>query len=218
MPTNLDPSADFAQVTDGTQPVTLLRRGQTPGAAGTAVAHALRRAVSVAEAAESDGRYTAGDVTWHLPCGEAAPAPRLGDVILDGSGQRWTILEVRLTTLGSRWRCTARNLAVVYGLDDTIAILEAVYAKGEGGAAEATWRTWKTGIRARIQPLATNLTAQQGARQSVARCQIFVAEELDLGHQHRIQGPDGTVYRIVAISGAQRLGQLQTIEVEVTSW
>lgn len=215
MSTAFDPSADFAQVTDGTEPVTLLRRGQTPG---TAVAHALRRAVSIAEAAESDGRCTASDVAWHLPCGEVAPAPRLGDVIIDTSGHRWTILEVRLTTFASRWRCPARNLVVVYGLGDTIAVLEAVYAKGEGGAAEATWRTWRTGIRARIQPMAAGFDAQQGARPPAARCQIFVADQLELGPQHRIEGPDGTVYRIVAVSGAQQLGQLQTIEAEVVSW
>jgi hypothetical protein len=147
MALNLDPSGDFPQAADATEAVTLRRRGTSPGSPGTVVPHALRRAVTTREAAQSHGRYTASDVTWHLPTGELPESPRLGDVIADGEGRRWTVLEVQLATLGTRWRCTARDLAIVYALDDTVTVLKASYAKGEGGAAEATWRPWKTGVR-----------------------------------------------------------------------
>jgi len=223
----LDPSADFAQVIDAAEAVTLLRRGSDPGAPGTTVAHALRRAIAAAEAGvvnrndvkkrmPSNGQYMASDVAWHLPAAELPEAPRLGDVILDAAGQRWTILEVKQVTLGARWRCGARNLAVAHGLDHTITVLKAVYAKGSCGAAEAAWRTWKTGVRARIQPAEVKVETSGYARQIAARFRIFVADDLDLDQTHRILGPDGTAYRIVGSLGAERIGELQVIEAEVT--
>ena len=139
----LDPSDDLTTVSDGLETVTLLRRGSTSGLAGTVIAHALRRAISAAEAAivttgdvhknvPSDGQYAAAAVVWHLPVTELPMAPQLGDVILDGQGQRWTILEVKRTTLGTRWRCETRDVTVAFGLDDTISVLKTV--AGDGGS------------------------------------------------------------------------------------
>jgi hypothetical protein len=213
-----DPSDDMAQAADGLEAVTLRRRGSTPGSPGTTIAHALRRNVSLREAAASAGHYTTSDVTWHLPVAELDEAPRLGDLICGGDGRHWTVLEVRSTTLGTRWRCTARSLAVVYGLDDVITILKATYVMGDCGAAEATWLTWRTGVRARIQPVQSSVGSQHEARRTTTRYQIFMEGELALDQTHRILGPDGTIYKVLGTSGAERLGELQTIEAETTPW
>jgi len=218
MPPAFDPSADFADAVDGTETVAVCRRGSTPGSPGTTVSHALRRAVTTREAAESHGRYTASDVIWHLPAAELADSPRLGDLVVDADGRRWTILEVQSAALRTRWRCAARNLAIVYGLDDTITILKATYTKDDGGAAEPLWRPWKTGVRARIQPVATRAGTKHRARQTVTRYQIFVEEDFSLDHTHRIQGPDGTIYQVTGTRGADRIGELQTIEAKITPW
>jgi len=218
MSLNFDPSTDFADMVDGTETVTLRRRGSTPGSPGTVISHALRRAVTTREAAESNGRYTASDVNWHLPAEQLSAAPRLGDVLTDADGRRWTILDVQLATLRTRWQCATRNLAVVYGLDDTVTILKATYAKEEGGAAEPTWRPWKTGVRARIQPAVAEVASEHQARQTTTRYRIFVEEDLVLNHTHQIQGPDGTIYKITGTTGAQRIGELPTVEAEVTPW
>ncbi len=121
-----DPSDDLSSVADGVETVTLLRRGRTPGDAGTAIAHALRRAITAGEAAmiasgdvrkqvPSGGQQLADDLVWHLPVAELPDAPRLGDVILDGDGRRWTILAVKLATLGVRWRCETRDVGIAVG-------------------------------------------------------------------------------------------------------
>jgi hypothetical protein len=223
MSVDFDPAGDFADVTDGLETVTLRRRGSGDA---TVVTHALRRAASTREATlhnrfntrketPSSGRYTASEVSWHLPNGQLSAAPRLGDAIIDAEGRRWTILHVQLTTLRTRWQCAACNLAVVYGLDDTITILKATYVKGEGGAAEPTWRPWKTGVRARIQPSTADVGTEHQARKTTCRCQIFVEEDLALDHHHRIQGPDGTLYQVRATLGADRIGELQAIDAEV---
>ena len=213
-----DPSDDLAQVADGLETVTLARRGSTPGGPGTAITHALRRSMTMREAAASDGRYTVHDVVWHLPVAELVEPPRLGDMIQSGDGRQWTVLEVRGATLAARWRCTTRSLAVVYGLDNTITILQATYVKGDGGAAEATWLTWRTGVRARIQPDQSSIASQHEARQTTTRCKIFIEEQLALDQTHRIEGPDGTIYKVLGVTCAERLGELQTIEAESTPW
>jgi len=226
MTVDFNPTDDFADVVDGTETVTLKRRGSS---SETVIANALRRAVDTSEAKvrnlyntwktpASDGRHTAGDVTWHLPKEQLSDAPRLGDLIVDGDSGRWTILDVRLATLQTRWQCFARNLAVVYGLDDTVTVLKATYAKGDGGAAEPTWHVWKTGVRARIQPAEVKVDTEHHTRRACQRFQIFVEEDVVLDHNHRIQGPDGSVYSIRSTIGTQRIDQVQTIDAEVTPW
>jgi len=204
MSLNFDPSADFAMALDGTESVALRRRGTEPGSSETIVAHALRRSVTVREAgfrnpgntwkdASSGGHYTAGNAVWHLPVEELPEAPMLGDLIVDADAQRWTVLEVNRAAMQTRWRCLARNLAITYSLDDTVAILRAVYAKGAAGATEPTWRTWKTGVRARIQQASVDIDIEHRTRQVHSRFQIFLEEDVALDHTHLIRGPDGAI-------------------------
>ena len=218
MSLNFDPSADLTAVGDGAETVTLLRRGSTPGDGGTVIAHALRRAITAGQAAivnrgdvrkyvVSGGLYTAVDLVWHLPVAELPESPRLGDVILDGDDQRWTILTVKRATLGARWRCETRNVSVAFGLDDTISILKAV--------GESSWRTWRTGVRARIQPIETKIDADDVTPSTTTRYRIFVEEDLKLDHTCCIRGADGTIYSVTGAIGAERIGELQVIEVEV---
>jgi hypothetical protein len=221
-----DPSADFAEVVDGAEAVTLLRRGSDPGGAGTPVAHALRSAAITSEVAfysHSDvrkqmaagGHCTSADVVWHLPVVELPLAPQLGDTILDGDDQRWTILDVKRAVRGTRWRCAARNLVVAHGLDDTISVLKAAYVKGSCGAAEAVWQTWKTGVRARIQPEELAIQTDAQSRRTVQQYRIILADDLAIDQSHLILGPDGTTYRVVSSLGAERIGEMQIIEAEV---
>jgi len=219
MSLDFDPSDDFTSLADGTETVTLLRHGSTPGEGGTVIAHALRRAITAGQAAivnrgdvrkyvVSFGRYTAAEAVWHLPLAELPETPHLGDVILDGDNQRWTILTVKRATLGARWRCETRNVSVAFGLDDTISVLKAT-------GVPDTWRTWRTGIRARIQPTETKIVADEETPYTTRRYRIFVEEDLELDHTCCVRGADGTIYTITGAIGAQRIGELQVIEVEV---
>ncbi|MGD0516485.1 MAG: head-tail adaptor protein [Thermoguttaceae bacterium] len=223
MSANFDPSADFSRVADNTEAVTLLRRGAASGEAGTVVLHALRRTTQFGEFAaknrdesrryvNSDGQCVAADVDWHLPAAELEAPPSIGDMILDRDGRRWTILELELIMLRTRWKCSTRELSIAYGLDDTVAILKAEYAKSDAGAAEPTWRIWRTGVRARIQSLEVKVDVEHSAQRATSTYRIFLQDDLMLDHTHRIRGADGTVFQITAVTGAARLGELQTIE------
>jgi hypothetical protein len=223
MNSNFDPGADFSRVADNTEAVTLLRRGATPGNAGTVILHALRRTAQSGEFAaknrdesrryvNSDGQCVAADVDWHLPAAELQAPPGIGDAILDGDGLRWTILELELIMLRTRWKCTARELSIAYGLDDTVTILKAEYAKSDAGAAEPAWQTWRTGVRAKIQPVEVKMGAENSALCATSTYRIFVEYDLVLDQTHRIRGADGTIFQITSVTGSARLGELQTIE------
>ncbi len=127
-----DPSDDLLRVADGLETVTLRRRGSSPGGPGERIARALCRSVTTREAAASDGRYTTSDVVWRLPAADLPQPPRPGDVIAGGDRRQWTVLETQRAGLNANWRCASRSLALVYGLDDAVSILQATYAKGPG--------------------------------------------------------------------------------------
>jgi hypothetical protein len=212
-----NPQHDFAQVVDGTESVRLLRRGSTPGDPGTVIAHALRQAAVVGETtfgnrseihkhADSDAHALAADAEWHLPVEELPDPPQLGDVILDASGCRWTLLEVHEFTCGSRWKCVSRSLAIAHGLDDTITILKCL-------STDQTWEVWRTGLRARIQPFIMEVDDKNPDQSSETRYRIILEESFPFDHTYRIRGPDGALYRILWASGAPRLGELQMLEV-----
>ena len=210
MATEFDPSDDLAGVVDGLTSATVTRPGSSTT---TEVTHALRRPIRTREAEKSEGRYTASDVVWHLPSSETSTPPRPGDVIVDEDGRRWTVLDVEKTTLAGRWRCVARNLAVVHGLDQYVDVEKATYAKGDGGADRPTWQVWKTGLRAKIQPAQVEVRDEHDGRATAAGFKVFLAEDVAVDHTHRIKGPDGAVYRVTGYRKADRIDALVEIDV-----
>ena len=215
MTPSLDFSSDLSTIADGLEAVTYRRRGERSGSTGTAIEHALRRAVTIQEASASDGRYTTSDVAWHLSAADLTQSPRLGDMVCDAAGQRWTVLSAVRTMLGSRWKCVTRSLAIVFGLDDTISVLKAVPPLS--GGSDPTWRPWKTGVRARIQPAATTVSVVDAAPTTTRSFQIYLAEPLGLDATHRILAADGMVYSIVRETASGRIGELAVVEAQKVS-
>lgn len=205
-----DPGDDLADVADDLQAVSVTRPGSSTT---TEVPHALRRAVRAYEVRKSQGQYTTNDVAWHMPVSELPEAPRLGDEVVDTGGRRWSVLAVQRAALGGGWRCICRGMTIADGLDQYVDFQKAVYTKGDGGAVETTWRSWKTGVAARIQPAATEMQDEHDRRTSAARFTVFVAEDVTVDHTHRIQGPDGTIYRILGSRRVDRLDAVMEIDV-----
>lgn len=210
---SFDPSADFSEIVDFLEPIVLVRRGGDR----VAVGHALRREIKTQEAVASDGAVTQSDVEWHLSRAECVCDPRLGDAIVDGDRRRWTVLTVAESRSSARWICTCRDLAVVHQLDDVISIDQVEYPKDASGTPVPTWHTWRTGIRARIQPKSVRVDEQSQSLQSVKLFLVFVADDVSVDHTHRIRAVDGTIYRVCGETKAQRLGELAIIEVQQES-
>lgn len=209
-----DPSDDFARVADGLVAVTVLRQGSS---ASAVVAHALRQATRIRPGEGSTVPDAAADALWHLPVGELADPPQPGDVILDAAGRRWTVLSVRRTGLGGRWRCLARDLAAAYGLDAYVDVEKATYAKGPDGADVPTWNPWRTGLAARIRPVDAAVTDEHQRHLTAARLTVLVAGGLEVDHTHRVKGPDGTIYAVLACRKPFPAGALTEIEVAKAS-
>jgi head-tail adaptor len=203
-----DPSTDFENIVDGLESIMLDRRGSD----SEAITNALRRDITTLEASASNGKYTASDTKWHFPASAVDSMPRLGDVIEDANGERYTILEVQTATLGKRYRCVSRNVAVVYGLDCWVTIEKATYSKGTQGAIERAWAAWKK-VRARIQPVDAVPEKSAGMQRTEKRYNVMVAENCDIDNSYRIKGPDGTLYRFEKSTQSEQIGGLQTIEV-----
>ncbi len=210
MTTHFDPGGDFARVIDRLVRLTLIRPGTL---LETAVDHALSHTVRTREAQRSGGRYTSSDVVWHLPAAELPDEPRPGDVLIEASGRRWTILDVQQASLRTRWRCVCRRLAIRDGLNQQIRIERATYHKTAGGAEEAVWQVWRTAVPARIQPLAAETTGRHDRDGTAARFRVFCGDDLRLDHTYRIRGPDGTAYRIAACRKSERIDAVMEIDV-----
>lgn len=113
----LDISNDYL-IFDGSEAITFVSVGTTTvdddgsvaesGNTSTAVASALRREVSLREVQESGGRYQVGDVWWTIPQVLLVASPKAGDRITAGS-ETWHVVEVRDSTLTSRWRTLCRR-------------------------------------------------------------------------------------------------------------
>jgi len=207
---NFTPGDDLAEAVDGLQQATLVRRGGTVSIPLDAV---LPRPARTAEAAPSKGLYTKADMIWYLPVAQLVESPQPGDVIVDTAGARWTVLEVRRAVLRSIWRCTTRNLALAYGLDRHVDIERASFSKDAAGVEQPTWRTWKTGIAARLQPLAAEQSSDAYRQTTASRYLVYLAEQVELDHTCRIRTPDGKRFRILAVRKPQRIDMLLEVEV-----
>ena len=206
----LDPTDDFETIADGLRPVTLTRPDtdltiEVPGA--------LRRAILRRDTVDADGRHTASDFVWHLPVATLSETPQAGDILIDETGARWTILGARPATFGSRWHCVCRNLVVAYGLNDTVDIEKALITKTEFGAEQCIWQPWRTGLDARIQPFTTRFETSDERTKKIARYHIFLLDDLDIDATCRVLASDGTTYQILSSHRRKRLDELMYLSV-----
>lgn len=202
------PGTDFEDICDGLEAVTLERRDSTTE---VSIANALQREVTYREVEISNGRYQLGDVLWRFPQVECPTRPVLGDKIKDGNSDRWTILDVRDSTLRMSWRCVTRNLTVVHHLNDTITIEKYDVSKGTAGAPERTFYVWRAGIPARIQPISATPGETAGAHKTDRRYEIYCAEDLDIDRRCRVKDQKGNTYRVQQVTGREDIAGLMTI-------
>jgi head-tail adaptor len=196
---------------DGLATVSLVARGETAGVEISA----LRRDINTREAAASNGRYLTADVRfhWQFTDSDAENVPSVGDSIIDVDGT-WTILEVGLATLRTRWACVCRNLAIQSGLGTLIKIQKATWAKDSNGSQVATWADLYTSVPARIQPVMSDETSDKRHLRNQDTYEVFTTSAVIVSKDHRIVGSDNKVYRITGLRNPERVDQLLTILCE----
>jgi hypothetical protein len=206
MSVTFDPSDDLS-CCDGLESVTLR---QLSGAAGGVVIGALRRQMRTSEAEASDGRYQATDLVWHLPADQLSVPPAVGSVISDALGVRYVVLEAQRATLGTRWQCRARNLAIVSGLDQPVTLQQATWTKSPSGSQVAVWHNVQINLAARIQPQQADISIEYDRRLTRVTHKIFVADDIVVDHTCRIVSGDD-VYRVLGYERPEQLDGLFTI-------
>jgi hypothetical protein len=175
----------------------------------SSITHAAAQSVSTKEAAESFGRYQLGDKHFTWPISEGVP--QLGGSLTDTAGESWIILDVNYESLMALYRVTARNLAITGGLNELITIQRRTIAKGTEGAAESTWGTYQSNVRARIQEQRSDRSEQLGKQSGVVSAKCYLAQELLLDNTYRIVRADSTVYEVEGYESPDSIGSLTVI-------
>jgi len=202
-----DPSEDFETVVDGLEDAILQVAGRDDQ-----LIHAHRNQVTMKEAAVSNGLVRQGDTIWQWPTDES-PRPSLGSVIVDGDGDRWTILGIDEQVLGSKWSATCRNLAVEARLDTLVTIQIANYSKDEAGEAIPSWSDYATDVRARVQPVAQTPTVDDDQNTTELKYEIILEEDLPLLPcvGVRIVHQGGNVFRVDDYQRPERIDALPVV-------
>ena len=121
-----------------------------------------------------------------------------------------TILETQLATCGSRWKCTARNLALAGGLNTYITILREVATKGPSGAVEPTFVPYASAVQARIQEISAT-RGEQRRQSGIVKAKIYLAQQILVDNGNRIQAADGTLYEVTGYNHPDSIASLFTI-------
>ena len=186
-----------------------------------AVPTAKRRALTWKELAASGGAYTGQDTVWQIPQA-VLPAGRplkVGDQVIDADSTRYTALDVSLGKWKQTWRLTTRNLAIAYGLRDTIDIQRAEVGYDQAGATVRTFppaggRTIYAGLVARVQLVSREETDERGLRGLKALYQITIARAVSLVDEDRILW-NGKYLDIKKYTQADRIDVLPVIDAEL---
>jgi len=210
MVSDINAEGDFAQLTEGLESVELRRRS---GSDKVAISIARRLDSVSIEANPSDGLAQQADAAWHLQMPNGESAPRIGDVVVDGKGGRWTVLQAQELSLLGRWRCETRELSVAYGCLDRVDIERAVWDDLGSGPEIVDWVYAFTALPVKIQP--EEIVVDDTSSPSVTKSyfQIILSESILLQPDDRFVAEDGTVYLLQSYEGAERIDRLPVAKV-----
>lgn len=199
--------------TDRLRPVTLVQRGK----ADIVVPYAFRKEVSYKEAVPTGGYVQQGDIAFRLPFAYVEEQPALGSLITDDRGDTYTVLTVTGFYKVAAWRCTARNLAVLTGLNKWVRFEEATYSKNENGEALPTWTTLYSNIRAKVQSESSETQVRHEATwaRNVYKITIDRSLDIDAAANYRIIDREGNEFLLERYEQSDRIDVLPVITARI---
>ena len=213
MAIEFDVRDDFAAIVDGGEPISLRRQGS---ADLISVPRAWRFSSETTELRTGIADVARNDIVWQFSWDESLDLPNLGDVIIDSADRCWTIVSVSEFRAKSRLRCLARNLYFVHAINDRIEIQEAIW-DGELEPMVVGWRVLRSAVPARIQPTRVTVESEESPVSSESLYRIVLGEQIPLDHNHRLIGPDGSIYEITTYEDAERIDTLPMATVRKLS-
>lgn len=210
MASDINAEGDFPQLVESLESVTLSRRASTRT---VAISAARRLSTISTEANPSGGLAQQADAIWHLQMPSGESAPKIGDVVVDENGGRWTILETQEFLLLGRWKCVTRELSIAHGCLDRVDIERAIWGDLGSGPEIVDWVYVSTALPVTIQPeeIVVDTTANPSVTQSFF--QILLSESISLQPDDRFIAEDGSVYLLQSYEGADRIDRLPVAKV-----
>jgi len=209
----LNVAQDFASIVDGAESVTVRRWNS---AETVSVAIAWRYLAKMDEVEIGSGDYVRYDAIWELPWNPSDDGPRLGDLIIDATGQCWTVLTVERLRLDTRYKCLARNLLLAFGLDTRVDVQQADVEDLSTRPESVEWITLQAAVPARILQDRTRVNFDSGepgeevdpSYNSTSTYRIVLGEQINLDHNHRLVDVEGTIYGVIEFAHFGRFDRL----------
>ncbi len=209
MAIDIDFAGDFSQVVDITVPITLKRRR----GGSIAIVKAWRFETTVVEPEATGGHVASTDTRWQFEWPTATPPPKLGDRLIDDAGVCSVVVRVEPAGGNTRWRVTARNLSIAFGLDNRVAIELAQWDSGPP-ATITGWKLVDPAVPAHIQPQALVADLDESPPTHEQTFRVTLDTELTLDGNHRLVTADGTTYRVREFENASRIDRLPVAVAE----
>lgn len=203
----LDIDDDF-DVFDNTEEVQLTLAGTNV----TFEVCALRRQVSVREAAASGGAYTARDVNFSVPRKSVCKTPPgVGSLLVTQDQEYFTIVGVDVASFKSRYRCYCRAPVLASELSELLTIEEPTYLRDRTNAPYESWTPAYANVLGKVYESESQDVIVNEDRQKVPHVMIYLKGQYDIQPNFRIRDSKGNLYLIHRVTTA-RLGGLMSLE------
>ena len=141
--------------------------------------------------------------------GSGIDPPRIGDSIVDAANDCWTILSIEERGAKTRLRCVTRNLQIVHQLDRS-------HRDPGGDLGGQRLRAGNRRLDDRSVPPCQHEFSRSKRRSTIRPTRrrrrltyrVMLADDTPLDHNHRLVGPDGTIYQLVEYTQAERIDTL----------
>ncbi|MDO8598440.1 MAG: hypothetical protein Q7R45_17660 [Sulfuricaulis sp.] len=158
------------------------------------IPNVLRHEVSVKEAGASGGAYASGDVVFHI---HRADLPKsiaelkMGDWLADDREVRYTVLAVNRQRRDRKeyqeFKVQARDLRIVFELEDVITIETPVVVQDSTGAEQVThWTRKYKDLPCRVQKIDETIAEERAIRGFQGNYTVTVDRELVVTDRDRI--------------------------------
>lgn len=193
---DLDLDDDF-EVFDNHETVYLTRPGKTEAIKVCA----LRRQLSVREAAASEGAYTARDVQFSIRRSSVCKSPPgVGGVLTSQENEVFTIIGVDKATLKSRFRVWCREPIIDGDLDDDLTFEKPLTLLDGLDAPYTEWTAVYSNVPGKIHIEDTKNSVSFGARQDTPSAMIYAKNVAEVKPNWRVKGRDGVYYNISKVT------------------
>ncbi len=196
---------DFSLLVDQLESITLQRRDSTNE---TAVEKAWRHLPKTRETTPSGGGALQADAVWHLQLSAGETIPQLGDVVVDQQDNRWTILETQELAKLGRWKCTTRELRLVYGCRDLVDIDRPVWGDNGSGPEIVDWAPICAALPVSIRLDEMILDTSTVPPSKELLYEIVLSESVAIEPDDRLVAEDGKSYRLQSLRKAERIDAL----------